>query len=101
VLQEHGINASDTKRLREAGFCTVESVQQATRKELLEVKGITEARVESLFDAAGKISDKHTGKFRTGTELKVRLLVAWALTHSGPAERFCKPIPRVHGLQGV
>ena len=70
VLQEHGINAADTKKLREAGICTVEALQQATKKEILEVKGITEARLGALVDAAAKVSVLHSGKFKTATQLK-------------------------------
>lgn len=37
---------------------------------MLEVKGITEARYLSLVEAAGKVSDLHSGKFRTAVQLR-------------------------------
>jgi hypothetical protein len=39
TLQDHGVNATDIKKLRDAGICTVEGLQQSTKKEILEVKG--------------------------------------------------------------
>jgi len=64
------VNATDTKKLREAGYCTVEAVQQATRKQLMEVKGITEARCAAIIEAANKLTDLHSGRFRTAAQLR-------------------------------
>lgn len=57
-LQEHGINVSDIKKLEAAGICSVEAMQMATKKTLLNIRGITEARCVNLLNAAAKISNK-------------------------------------------
>ena len=43
-----GIGAADIKKLQEAGFCTVESIAFAPRKNLLAVKGISDAKADKL-----------------------------------------------------
>lgn len=48
-FQQHGIHTSDIKKLREAGFYTVESVAYAPKRELLTVRGISEQKVDRLF----------------------------------------------------
>uniref|UniRef100_A0A7E4VTS3 DNA repair protein RAD51 homolog n=1 Tax=Panagrellus redivivus TaxID=6233 RepID=A0A7E4VTS3_PANRE len=54
-LEQHGIHSTDIRKLKEAGFCTVDSIIHATRKELLTVKGISEQKAEKLFNEAAKI----------------------------------------------
>ncbi|PAV66554.1 hypothetical protein WR25_22559 [Diploscapter pachys] len=53
-LEQHGIAASDIKKIRQAGFNTVESVAMYPRKELLLVNGISEKKAEMIFNAATK-----------------------------------------------
>jgi DNA repair protein RAD51 len=43
-----GIGNADIKKLQEAGFCTVESIAFAPRKNLLAVKGISDAKADKL-----------------------------------------------------
>ncbi|CAN0901224.1 DNA repair protein RAD51 homolog [Linum grandiflorum] len=50
-LQESGIAAIDVKKLKDAGLCTVESVAYSPRKELLHIKGISEAKVDKIIEA--------------------------------------------------
>ncbi|WMV37059.1 hypothetical protein MTR67_030444 [Solanum verrucosum] len=50
-LQASGIAALDVKKLKDAGLCTVESVVYAPRKELLHIKGISEAKVDKIIEA--------------------------------------------------
>ncbi|KFM82840.1 DNA repair protein RAD51-like protein, partial [Stegodyphus mimosarum] len=45
-LEGNGISANDIKKLEEAGFYTVESVAFAPKKELLAIKGISEAKAD-------------------------------------------------------
>ncbi|KAG7367542.1 DNA repair and recombination protein radA [Nitzschia inconspicua] len=52
VLQEHGIAANDIEKLRNAGYYTVESIAHATNRKLSDVKGISEAKVAKLKEAA-------------------------------------------------
>jgi meiotic recombination protein DMC1 len=64
-LQETGINANDIKKLKEAGCYTVESVQMRTKKQLCSIKGLSEAKVDKILEAASKIS---FSGFITGVE---------------------------------
>lgn len=70
-LEEHGINASDVKKLADAGLHTVEAVMQstlpqnytsfpdqvayATRKMLTGIKGVSEAKAEKFLSEASKL----------------------------------------------
>jgi len=65
-LEGGSVSASDLKKLREAGYYTVESVAQATKKELTEVKGISEQKVAKLQEAAFKMTQMG---FTTATEV--------------------------------
>ena len=47
-MQELGIAAADVKKLREGGINTVDSLAHASKKELLAIKGISEAKVEKV-----------------------------------------------------
>lgn len=66
-LQAQGINMADITKLKQAGFCTILSIIQATRKELSQLKGFSEAKVEKLLEAAGKIET--TFNFMSGSAL--------------------------------
>ena len=55
LLQNHGINGGDINKLKSHGLCTVLSCLMVTKKEMLSIKGITEAKAEKIFEAAGKI----------------------------------------------
>ncbi len=52
VLTEHGIAPNDIQKLNDAGYHTVESIAHATTRKLNEVKGISEAKVLKLKNAA-------------------------------------------------
>lgn len=54
-LEEHGINNADVKKLLEAGFQTVESVSFTAKKNLIQIKGMTEAKVDKILDVAAKL----------------------------------------------
>ena len=55
MLQEHGINAADIKKLKDSGYDTVESVAYATNKMLTKVKGISDAKADKITAAATKL----------------------------------------------
>lgn len=57
LLQNHGINITDIKKLKQAGICTIKGVQMTTRKRLCAVKGISEAKMEKIKEASNKLSD--------------------------------------------
>ena len=52
ALEEKGINGGDIKKLEEAGFHTVEAVAFTPKKHLVLVKGLSEAKVDKIVDAA-------------------------------------------------
>ncbi|KAI8380275.1 DNA repair protein RAD51 [Blakeslea trispora] len=54
-LEECGVSASDIKKLKDAGFYTVESIAYAPKKALLAVKGISETKADRLLAEASKI----------------------------------------------
>eukprot|EP00002_Diphylleia_rotans_P038194 TRINITY_DN865_c0_g1_i1.p1 TRINITY_DN865_c0_g1~~TRINITY_DN865_c0_g1_i1.p1 ORF type:complete len:337 (-),score=71.08 TRINITY_DN865_c0_g1_i1:192-1202(-) len=54
-LEQCGISATDVKKLQEAGFHTVESVAYTTKKVLLNVKGVSEAKADKLLAEASKL----------------------------------------------
>lgn len=56
-LEASGIAASDTKKLREGGFLTVESVAYSTKKKILAVKGISEMKAEKIQTESQKLVD--------------------------------------------
>ena len=66
MLQSSGINAADLTKLKAAGFCTCASIMMATKKELIKVKGITEAKIEKIQEIATKIE---RAGFVTATEV--------------------------------
>lgn len=54
-LEELGISATDTKKLRDAGLMTVEAVAYSTKKRLLSVRGISETKADKLIVEAAKL----------------------------------------------
>lgn len=48
-LQQCGISSSDIKKLEDAGFHTIEAVAYAPKKELLNIKGISEAKADKIL----------------------------------------------------
>uniref|UniRef100_S4RBH5 DNA repair protein RAD51 homolog n=1 Tax=Petromyzon marinus TaxID=7757 RepID=S4RBH5_PETMA len=62
-LEQCGVSANDVKKLEEAGFHTVEAVAYAPKKELLNIKGISEAKADKiLFVEFYFIVSKHANK---------------------------------------
>uniref|UniRef100_A0A8C2EHN1 Meiotic recombination protein DMC1/LIM15 homolog n=1 Tax=Cyprinus carpio TaxID=7962 RepID=A0A8C2EHN1_CYPCA len=55
LLQKHGINVADIKKLKSVGICTVKGIQMTTRRALCNVKGLSEAKVDKIKEAAGKL----------------------------------------------
>jgi len=69
ALESHGIGAADVKKLREAGYHTVESIVYAPKKNLLAIKGISEAKADKIAAEATKLVP--TG-FTTATEMHLK-----------------------------
>lgn len=68
-LEGGGVSSADLKKLKEKGFHTVESIAYATKKELAEIKGISDQKVEKLHQAAHKVVRMG---FSTATELHLQ-----------------------------
>ncbi|KAK4688474.1 DNA repair protein RAD51, partial [Tremellales sp. Uapishka_1] len=68
-LQEAGISASDTKKLADAGYHTVEAVAFTPKKTLLLIKGISEAKADKILAEACKLIPMG---FTTATEIHSR-----------------------------
>ncbi|XP_057208379.1 uncharacterized protein LOC130565571 isoform X1 [Triplophysa rosa] len=68
-LEQSGISSSDIKKLEDAGFHTVEAVAYAPKKELLNIKGISEAKADKILTEAAKMVPMG---FTTATEFHQR-----------------------------
>lgn len=55
-IKQCGISGSDIKKLEEAGFHTIEAVAYAPKKELLNIKGISEAKADKILVRDSNIS---------------------------------------------
>lgn len=49
ILQGQGITSADIKKFQEAGYHTVESIAFATKKHLITIKGISEAKADKIL----------------------------------------------------
>ncbi|KAF8913085.1 hypothetical protein CPB84DRAFT_512463 [Gymnopilus junonius] len=54
-LQQHGINVQDILKLKSAAINTIFGVSMTTRRQMLKIKGMSEAKVEKIKEAAHKI----------------------------------------------
>ncbi|XP_016382297.1 DNA repair protein RAD51 homolog 1 [Sinocyclocheilus rhinocerous] len=68
-LEQCGISSSDIKKLEDGGFHTVEAVAYAPKKELLHIKGISEAKADKILTEAAKMVPMG---FTTATEFHQR-----------------------------
>ncbi|KAK7064046.1 meiotic recombination protein dmc1 [Favolaschia claudopus] len=66
-LQQHGINMQDILKLKSAAINTVSGVNMTTRRQMLKIKGMSEAKVEKIKEAAHKILGS---SFATGVEIQ-------------------------------
>jgi len=55
TLEQYGIASGDIKKLMEYGFFTVESVAYAPKKNILQVKGISENKAEKIMAECAKL----------------------------------------------
>lgn len=54
-LIELGINKGDLDKLKESGFTTIESINFATKKQLVEIKGLSDVKVEKILKAVSQV----------------------------------------------
>lgn len=66
-LQQHGINVQDITKLKSAGINTISGVRMCSRRQLLKIKGLSEAKVEKIKDAVQKTLGS---SFATGLEVQ-------------------------------
>ncbi|XP_058958962.2 meiotic recombination protein DMC1/LIM15 homolog [Pocillopora verrucosa] len=57
LLQNHGINVTDIKKLKSAGICTIKGVKMTTRRKMCQIKGISEAKMEKIKEASAKLAN--------------------------------------------
>lgn len=55
ALEQHGIAAGDVKKLVDAGLNTVEAVLFKPKKDLVNVKGLSENKIDKILEAATKL----------------------------------------------
>lgn len=48
-------NVADIKKLKAVGICTIKGIQMTTRRALCNVKGLSEAKVDKIKEAANKL----------------------------------------------
>ena len=51
MYQACGISAVDLKKLKDAGLCTVEAIAYSPKKELVQIKGLSDAKVDKIIEA--------------------------------------------------
>ncbi|KAF8983088.1 recombinase rad51 [Entomortierella lignicola] len=68
-LEECGIQAADIKKLKDAGYYTVESIAYTPKKTLLTIKGISEAKADKILTEASRLVPMG---FTTATEFHQR-----------------------------
>ena len=56
-LQSRGINASDITKLNAAGIHTLEAVMHYPKKQLLSIKGISEAKADKIYNEVAQLLD--------------------------------------------
>ncbi|KAH9299401.1 hypothetical protein KI387_031083, partial [Taxus chinensis] len=54
-LTTHGINAGDVKKLQDAGIYTCNGLMMHTKKSLTSIKGLSDAKVDKICEAAEKL----------------------------------------------
>lgn len=81
----NGITAGDIKKLKESGYHTVEAIAYAPKKNLLTVKGISEAKAEKLLQEASKLVQMG---FKSATEIhQIRSNIVFITTGSEELNR--------------
>ncbi|TCD68109.1 Meiotic recombination protein dmc1 [Steccherinum ochraceum] len=74
-LQQHGINMQDILKLKAAAINTVSGVNMTTRRQMLKIKGMSEAKVEKIkarcfFSTTAVICSSQGSSFATGLEIQ-------------------------------
>ncbi|CAI0559378.1 unnamed protein product [Linum tenue] len=73
-LISQGINSGDVKKLQDAGIYTCNGLMMHTKKHLTGIKGLSEAKVDKICEAAEKIVRKAVIRITTGSQALDELL---------------------------
>ncbi|CAL7951206.1 unnamed protein product [Xylocopa violacea] len=85
TLEGNGITAGDIKKLEEAGYYTVEAIAYATKKCLIAIKGISEAKADKILQEASKLV---VMGFKSATEIhQIRSNIVYVTTGSSELDR--------------
>uniref|UniRef100_A0A453KAG1 Uncharacterized protein n=1 Tax=Aegilops tauschii subsp. strangulata TaxID=200361 RepID=A0A453KAG1_AEGTS len=68
-LISQGINSGDVKKLQDAGIYTCNGLMMHTKKSLTGIKGLSEAKVDKICEAAEKLLSQG---FMTGSDLLIK-----------------------------
>lgn len=55
LLQKHRFDMADIEKHKTVGIFTIKGIQMTTRKALCNIQDLSEAKVEKIMDAAGKM----------------------------------------------
>ncbi|KAJ8559042.1 hypothetical protein ON010_g8409 [Phytophthora cinnamomi] len=61
LLQDAGINTTDIAKLKSDGFATIGQLFQVSQRKLLDVKGISEAKMDKLLQAGRRLMPEKSG----------------------------------------
>lgn len=75
---------ADIKKLQEAGITTIGSVLQLNTRDLAAIKGLSEAKIEKIREAARKL-DCRGNIFKTGLEMKEKRKSVYSITTGAKA----------------
>mmetsp|Transcript_32798 Transcript_32798/g.57104 ORF Transcript_32798/g.57104 Transcript_32798/m.57104 type:complete len:329 (-) Transcript_32798:925-1911(-) len=81
-LQAFGINVADLNKLKSAGLCTVLGVLMTTRKDLTNIKGLSDGKVDKILEACAKVE---SAAFITGMELQQKRTQVYRLSTGSSA----------------
>ena len=56
-LTQKGVSAADIKKLVEAGFNTIESILFVPKKDLVQVRGLSEGKIDKILSACSALVD--------------------------------------------
>uniref|UniRef100_A0A0D9XP13 RecA family profile 1 domain-containing protein n=1 Tax=Leersia perrieri TaxID=77586 RepID=A0A0D9XP13_9ORYZ len=73
-LISQGINSGDVKKLQDAGIYTCNGLMMHTKKSLTGIKGLSEAKVDKICEAAEKLLRKSVVRITTGSQALDELL---------------------------
>ncbi|XP_008551479.1 DNA repair protein RAD51 homolog A [Microplitis demolitor] len=84
-LEGNGITAGDIAKLKEAGYYTIEEIAFTPKKNLLTIKGISEAKADKILQEASKLM---VMGFKSATEIhQIRSNIIYISTGSSELDR--------------